>query len=217
MQDFPGNSQKAARSQQGPPPARERVERITSAEAVRRKSGLGRQFKETFIAGSARLAWHYMITEVVVPSAKDMVNEALQSGIERLIYGETRHRRGPTSYANVGAPHINYSRMSTSSAPPRGDSQPNARMLSRGARARQSFDDIVIPVRQEAEEVIEMMFNILGKYGSVSVAEFYALVGIQAAHTDHKWGWTDLRGSKVEKLTRTGGFLLNLPEPEHFD
>lgn len=205
MEDFPANSQKARARPEEP----KHIERVTSAEAVRRKKGLGRQFKETFIGGSARTAFEYMLMEVIIPSAKDMMAEAMQSGIEKLIYGDSRPRRSaPSSYSSVG--HVNYQRIS---APNRNDKPPAPRMLSRRSRSRQDFDEIVIPSRQEAEDVIERMFDILSRFGTVTVSDLYELTGIQSSHTDHKWGWTELRGAKATRL-RSGGFLLDLPEPE---
>lgn len=213
MEDFPANSAKArTRSEE---PSTEKIERVTTAEAVRRKPGLGRQFKETFIGGSARSAIEYMTMEVVIPTVRDMMAEALQSGIERLIYGDTRPRRGgavPPSYSNVG--HVNYQRMS-SGAPTRPPSNPS-RMLSRRSRARQDFDEIVIPTRTEAEEVLDRMYDILSRHGVVLVSELYELTGISSNHVDHKWGWTRLQGAKVARL-RSGGFLLDLPTPESLE
>lgn len=213
MQDFPANSQKAARAQ-APPPEPKRVERVTSAEAVRRKRGLGRQFKETFVGGNARLALHYMFVEVVIPAVQDTMIDALQGGVERLIRGESaRPRRGtPTTYANVG--HVDYRRLSH--GPPRNDAASTTRMLSRGARERQRFDDILIHDRREAEEVLERLFDILSQYGMVSVAELYAMTGIQSSHTDVKWGWTELRGARITR-NRSGKYVLELPDPIPFD
>lgn len=210
MQDFPSNSRKAA---QGRPDEPKKLERVTSAEAVRRKRGLGRQVRETFIGGSAKTAAEYMVVEVVVPAIKDTIAEALQSGVEKLIYGDSRPRhRGsaPPSYSNIG--HVNYQRMG-SSTPPTSRSQPSPPMLSRRSRARQEFDEIVIQSRQEANEVLDRMYDILSRYGSVPVADLYELTGIQSSHTDYKWGWTDLRGAKASKL-RSGGYLLDLPDPQ---
>lgn len=211
MQDFPANSQKA-KTHSDPPGEREKIERVTSAETIRRKRNLGHQFKETFIGGSARMAFEYMVTDVVVPAIRDTLAEAIQGGIERLIYGDNRPRRGGgmSSYSNVG--HVNYQRMGT---PNRGGSSPPTqnRMLSRQSRARQSFDELVIQTRVEAEEVLDRMYDLLSRYGMVTVAELYELTGVQSSHTDHKWGWTELRGAKVSRL-RSGGFLLDLPEPE---
>lgn len=206
MQDFPANSAKA-RVKDEP----KNIERVTSAEAVRRKKGLGRQFKETFVGGSGRIAFEYMVKEVIIPAIQDTLIDAFQGGVERLIRGESaRPRRGtPSGYS--GMPHVAYHRM----GPPRQESA-RPRTLSRQSRSRQVFDDIMIPSRQEAEEVIDRLYDLLSRYGSASVAELYELTGIQSSHTDHKWGWRELRGAKASRQ-RTGGFLLDLPDPEPLD
>ena len=211
MQDFPANSAKARERSEGPPQdaRRTKIEQVTSAEAVRRKRGLGSRFRETFIGGSARGAAEYVVTDVVVPTVRDLIFESLQGGLDRLIYGDTRPRRGVTtsSYSNLG--HMNYQGMSS-------NRPPTTRSLSQRSRTRHDFGEIVIPNRQEAEEVLDRMYDVLSRYGSVPVADLYELTGIQSSHADHKWGWTSLRGAKVARL-RTGGYLLDLPNPEPLD
>lgn len=204
MQEFPPNSRKAAM-----PDEPIKIERVTSAEAERRKKGLGQKLKETFIGGNAKTAVQHVIFSVLIPSAKDMLFDAVESGIRSWIYGDTRPKRGPsTGYSNSALGRFNYQGISS---PARREAQP--RMVSRSSRARQSFDDLVIPERREAEEVIDRMFDILSRYGSVTVANLYELTGIQSQHTDNKWGWTALPGAKASRLS-TGGFLLDLPDPE---
>lgn len=212
MEDFPANSAKA-RARSGAPNTAdqpEKIERVTSGEAIQRKRGIGRQFKETFIAGSARGAFDYVVMEVVIPAVRDTMADAIQSGFERLIFGESRTRRSgssPPSYSNVG--HVNYQGMSS-------NKPQTSRMLSRQSRARHDFGEIVLQNRREAEEVIDRMYDVLARYGSVTVATLYELTGIQASHTDEKWGWTSLAGSKAARQ-RNGGFLLDLPDPEPLD
>jgi hypothetical protein len=213
MQEFPANSQKAKTRSEAPPMGerREKVERVTSAEASRRKRGLGRQFKDTFIGGSARMAFDYMVTDVVVPAIRDTIFDAIQGGLDRLIYGDHRPRRGtPSSYYSPNPPRVNYQGMSSI---PRPNPSSPSRMLSRRSRARHDFDELIIPNRAEAEEVLDRLYDELSRYGSVSVAILYELTGIQSSHTDHKWGWTSLQGSRLKRIG-DGSFLLDLPEPE---
>ncbi|HVI79595.1 MAG TPA: hypothetical protein VM715_15800 [Candidatus Acidoferrum sp.] len=211
MQDFPANSAKARARSENPKLREqpEKIERITSADAKQRKRGLGRQFKETFIEGSARMAIDYMILEVVVPAIQDTLIDALQGGVERLFRGERTRRRGttPTTYSNIG--HVNYQGMS--SRPPQ-----TSRTLSRQSRARHDFGEIELQSRRDAEDVIDRMFDVLSRYGSVTVATLYELTGIQTSHTDEKWGWTSLTGAKAISQ-RNGRYLLDLPDPEPLD
>lgn len=206
MQDFPANSRRA-KATEAP---REKLKPVTSAETVRRKKGLGRQFKQTFFSGNARDAAEYMVTDVVVPAIRDMLYDAIQSGIDRLIYGDKatgrRRIRSPLTSQSVG--HVNYGDIS--SRPKTVSAQ---RTLSQRSRARHDFDDLVIPSRQEAEEVLDQLFEILSRDGEVRVPHLYELTGVRSEHTDWKWGWHSLRGAKAVRL-RNGGFLLDLPEPE---
>lgn len=217
MDDFPANSAKVRKRPDGPPPALQagepqpKIEQVTSAGAVRRRRGLGRKFKETFVGGSARGALDYMFVEVVVPAIQETVIDAVQGGFERLIRGEGRGiRRGgysaPPSYSNQ--PRISYDSISRPT--------PANRTLSQAARARHDFGEIVIPHRHEAEEVLERMYDVLSQYGSVPVSTLYSLTGIQSSHTDEKWGWVNLRGARIDRL-RNGSYALNLPTPEPLD
>lgn len=210
MQEFPPNS-KQARGHDEP----KKIERVTSAEAVRRKRGLGRRFKETFIGGDARSAFGYVVTSVIIPETKDLFYNAFDSWFKQLLFGDSvRPRRGPSGPLDgySSGARVAYNRMSTG----HGTRPPEPRMLSRRARARHNFDDIVISSRREAQEVLDQMFTALSQYGEVSVADLYVLTGIRSDHTDHKWGWRNLQGANVLPV-RSGGFLLDLPEPEPFD
>lgn len=205
MQEFPANSNKAKAAAE----PRERIAQVTSAETVRRKRGLGQKFKETFIGGDARSATEIVFFEVIIPSVRDTLYDAFDAGMRSLIFGDHKKHRtsGSTSgYSALG--HVAYNRMSQPST-----TRTETRSISRRARARHDFDDVIIPTRQEAEETLDRMFEWLSRYGRVSVAELYELTGVQSSHTDEKWGWTELQGSKPIRL-RTGGWLLDLPDPE---
>jgi hypothetical protein len=209
MQDFPANSQKAKTRTEAPEP--KKIERVTSAEAQQRKRGLGRQFKETFIAGSSRMAIEYMVIEVIVPAIQDTMIHAFQGGVERLIRGEgARPRRSMSPYADVG--RVNYQGMSSTSTKP-----PATQFLSERSRTRHDFRELVIQNRVEAHDVLDQMFELLSRHSVVYVHDLYSLTGIQATHTDYKWGWTQLRGARVVPLRGGNGYLLDLPEPEQLN
>lgn len=207
MDQFPPNSRKATAEPK-------RVERVTSANAVRRRKSLGKQFKHTFIGGDAKTAVSYVVFSVLIPAAKEALAEAGATGIEKLIYGDARPRRGGAGPMAGALGYVSYNRMGGQRQTPDRPQLPKA--LSRSARAKQSFDEIIIPSRQEAEEVLDRLFDLISKYESVSVADLYELTGLQSSHTDHKWGWEDLRGASVGRI-RGGGYLLNLPEPHSLD
>lgn len=201
--EFPPNSVRAQKESEAETPEDKKVEPVVKGEVTRRKKPLGKRFHETFLGGDARGTAQYVVFSVLIPAAKDMLVEAGAQGIERLVYGETK--RGGMRRSAMQQGHIAYNRMAPSDRPP-------PAQLSRRARSRFDFDEIILQSRGEAEEVLDRMFDLLSRYDSVSVADLYELTGVQPAHTDQKWGWTELRGSTVSR-TRQGGYLLDLPEP----
>lgn len=210
MDEFPPNR----KTRDSEPPEDKKVEQIVTEGASRRKKGLGRQFAETFITGDAKMAARYVIFDVLIPAAKDTLADAGSQGLEKLIFGEARtpRRRGPGKSGPYGTGYVSYNRLSQPPTPQ--DRQPTR--LSRRARASHEFDEIVLTSRTEAERVIDRLFDIVGRYQAASVADLYAMVGLESTHTDHKWGWTDMQGAGVTRL-RNQGFLLDLPDPEPLD
>lgn len=207
MQDFPSNSQKA----KAPDAPREKLEPVTSAETVRRrKKGLGRKFKQTFFGGSARGAAEDTVAEVIVPAIRDLVFESLHNTIDRLIYGDrvSRPRRPSGIITNQPTGRVNYGQYSSPQ-----QTQATQRTVTRKHRAHHDMSELVVPTRDEANAVLDRMYDILSQSGDVQVAHLYELTGIRPEFTDQKFGWTSLKGAKAVPL-RQGGFYLDLPEPE---
>lgn len=203
--EFPPNSETSKKGD----PSGKNLRPIVSSGAVRRKKSLRKQFSDTFFAGSFRASTQYVVLDILLPEVKNLVLEVINGGFEKLIFGDTR-RRGSTRPQSGPTGYVDYKRYSMGSRL----SGPE-RAISRTARARHNFDEIVLDERAEAEQVIDQMFDLVSKYGSATVADLYELVGLLSTHTDHKWGWEELMGAGVSRVR--GGYLLDLPEPEPLD
>ena len=180
------------------------IERVTSSDPIRRKKSLWRKFRDTFFGGDARSAGQFVIYSVLIPAAKDMIIEAGREGVEKLVRGDSYRRRNAPRSGPMG--YVNYSRQSMRMET--GPDQP--RTMSQRARARHEFDEIILSTRAEAGEVIERLWDIVGRYDSATVADLYELVGVRGSHVDQKWGWTDMRGAGVTRVK--DGYLLELPD-----
>jgi hypothetical protein len=202
---FPPNTKLGLQQPEAAPPEEKKVEPVVKGEVSRRKKPLGKRFHETFFGGDMRGSANFVVFNVLIPAAKEMLVEAGAKGVERLVYGESSRRSSSSSPNPYGS--FAYNKVPPSTRPP----APN--MSRRAARARHDFDEIVLQSRGEAEEVLERMYDLLGRYETVSVADLYELTGISSVHTDQKWGWVDLRGSTVQR-TRQGGYVVDLPEPQ---
>jgi len=204
MENFPPNSKSAKAGGDKP----KQIEKVAGANAKRRKKAVGSRFKETFVQGDAKSAAGHVAQTVIVPMIRDLMYEAGQSMMQKMIFGETRSQRNAPPSGIFG--RVDYAAVNK---PTRASQGPTT---SKPARARHSFDELELDTRQGAEEVIDRMMDILSQWEVVSVADLYALVGFEVTHTDYKWGWTDLGGAGVDR-TRSGGYLLNLPQPRALD
>lgn len=199
--EFPPNSEASRRLGE-----EREVRRITQGQPIRKKRSLRKRFTESFIAGDLKTALTYAVMDVLLLEARDVVIDTIHSGVERLFRGDSYRYRGVNRPQTGPYGNVQYNMMSRPS-PMTGP----ARAMSRQARARHDFDELILDSRTEAEEVIDRLFDLVSRYDTATVADLYELVGLASNHTDHKWGWTDLRGAGV---TRTrDGYLLDLPDP----
>lgn len=207
---FPSNSRH-------PRPEPDRVvEQVTTGEAKRGKRSLGRQFRDVFIGGDTKSVVHYVIFEVLVPQAKDMIAEAASSGFERLIFGENRpggRRYGSrpqqgnyTNYANRYAIRGNN---------PVGRAERDPAGRPQASMQPHPIDEIILASRIEADAVLDRMYDLLNQYENVSVADLYSMIGWSSSHTDYKWGWTQLQNCQIRRIH--DGYVLLLPRPVALD
>lgn len=221
MQDeFPGNAhsnrERAAKKapEEEQPKTEKRVEKLEGVEVVRRKKPFGRRFFETFFGGDAKTVVNYVLMDVLVPAAKDMVADAVSQGVERTLFGEARSRSRRTGFrGGDSAPWTSYNRFSSPDRSPQRAEQ--RREISRASRSRHDFGEIVLDNRVHAEQVLDNLIECLSKYGTATVADLYDLVEVTSSFTDSKWGWTDLRGADISRVR--DGYLLDLPRPEPLD
>lgn len=207
--DFPPNSKVSKNPVKN-------IQRVTSGEPTRRKKSLRSQLKETLIAGDAKSSVRYVVLDIMIPAARDMVLDSGFGFLEKLIVGESR-RRGSTPPLSGATGFVDYRRVGGGAiASMMGNrfSGPQ-RVASRQSRLAHNFDDIVIESRSEAEMVIDQLMEVVSHHGSATVADLYELVGIPSNHADQRWGWTNLYGADVSRIRN--GFLLDLPDPHPID
>jgi hypothetical protein len=210
MENFPSNSREP-RLVKDEKPQEKVVLKVIEGGVVRRKKPLGTRLPETFFGGDTKGVFEYVIADVLIPAWQDMVADAVTEGIQRMVFGESRpvnrrvgHRPDPRTGPNNATNYNRYSR--------REEPRPT---LSRRARATHDFDEIVLPTRSEALDVISHLEMIIDRYEATSVKDLYDLVGEDANYTDEKWGWTDLSSATVRRVSN--GYVLSLPKTEALD
>jgi hypothetical protein len=216
--EFPSNSHKVTEGTPNPSRATgakketERVplEKAVTGEVIHKKKGLKKRFKEVFLGADAKGTTTYILVEVLVPAFRNMVFDAAQNGIQRFIYGDTVRRhpspgRGRTQYNSPVSRGLS-SMM---------DRRPTMLPDQPPRHSAQDRGDIILSSNEDAASVLSRLIEIVDQYGLASVADLHDLVGLPTTYIDNKWGWVDLKYSKVRQVR--DGFILELPPIEPID
>lgn len=207
LAELTGNSHKERRETEKVED-REPVQKIIEGKVVSRPVPWYKRFARSMVAEDANTVGEYVLVDVVLPATKNLILEIVAQSVERFLFGTTRgrmRRSGPVGSVFRDREPVNYSRFAERE--PR-----NLRSMSHRARATHDFNEIVLEHRPEANDVIDALVDLIGRYGVATVADLYDLVGTTGSYADQRWGWTDLLGADVRQVP--GGFLLDLPAPE---
>jgi len=201
--NYPSNARSEKNESEGT--KKEPIEKVTTGAVSRRKKGLADRLGESVISEDAHGVGRYIVTEVLLPAAKNMISEAITEGINRILFGESRTRTPGTRPG-----YTSYNRVRTT-AP----TEHRPRDLSPRGRATHDFDEIVLSSRDEAEEVLDRLRDLIEKYEVATVSDLYDLVGITGSFTDDRWGWYNLKDASWKRVRE--GFLLVLPRTDPLD
>ena len=186
------------------------LEKIVSGNVEKKKRGFFKNITDNVFADDTKSVGSYILYDILLPAAKSMISEMVGGGIEMLLFGERRggknvRREGARSVTSYGEYYNN----------DRNREPARNREISRNSRSRHDFDEIVIPTRGEAELVLDKLIDLTMDYHEATVADLYELTGVQAAFTDRKYGWKNLRNATVQRVK--SGYIIDLPPTELLD
>lgn len=195
-ENLPDNSHKS-RSEAKPKPAVEgkRAEKIVSGK-VKTKKNETRKFADLFLAEDVANIKDYIVHDVLAPIIKKGFYDLIVNSLDITLFGG---RGGKRSVADK----VSYKDYN-------GISRREERTYSRSRTASgYQYDDIILETRGEAEAVLSRMDEIMEEYEIVRVADLYDLVGITGEHTDNKYGWTNIRNARIERVR--DGYRIDMP------
>lgn len=172
---------------------------VTGDVKVKDKSEM-QKIADTFIAEDVKNVKNYILSDVLVPVIKKAVSDIVTNGVNMILYGEPK--KGSTKYDGNDIQTSYRSYYDEKNRDPR-----NAQTYGR----LYSFKNVILATRIDAENVLDQMNAILNKYGSVTVADYYDLVGAPNVYTDYKYGWRDLRSAYIYR-NNDDSYSLKLPK-----
>ena len=179
--------------------------RITTAKPMK-KSVYSKIGNAIFGPRGIRSITSYVSQEVVVPALKGIIVDGLIAGITSAVYGENasgyRPRSSYTSPKSNG--YTNYTNRYN-------NSRPATNSYQRNVRASNRVEEYAIENRMDAADVLGKLQEIADKYGSVTVADYYEMIGVHTEYTDNNYGWVVDDIARTNILRVPNGFVLSLP------
>ena len=195
MSNYPSNSHKS-REAAKQAPVEKKVEKVVKGNAkVKKKNGLTK-VADSVITEDIHNVKNYVIMDVLIPAFKKAISDIVANGIDMILYGET----GRTKKGYGSSSYVSYDKKYRYGE--RSDERSSYRSIY-------SLDDIVLDYRDDAEDVLRKMDELIDMYDAVSVADLYDLVGLRCNYTDNKYGWTNIRNAEI--VHTRDGWTIKMP------
>lgn len=200
MNDYKPNSNKY-KTEQRDTEKKKRVEKVVKGTVRTRKQSEVRKLKNEFIKEDAHSVATFIVTDVVIPSAKKVLADIVTGGINMFLFGDSKRDNGRVSGSTTSYTRY-YDKV--------GGGGSSYRDSSSDRRSGLNFEDLVFESRGEAELVLTRMDELIETYGWATVSDLYDLVGKTCDWTYDKYGWTSLRNARAVPVR--DGYILDLPK-----
>lgn len=185
-------------------PEKKKATKVVKGQVGVKKKSIGQKAGEALLSDEAGGIGSYILSDVLIPAIKDTLADMATSAINMAFYGDTRGTRSSRSKGS------NIYRGETRS-------YENCYVNNRGGRPehvrdRYNVDNITFSSRGDAEEVLDVMLDMIDKYEMVTVGDLYDLIGEPTRTKDFNYGWTQLGAARIRPYGR--GYVLELPRVE---
>lgn len=185
------------------------VKQVTQNPVKQREKSMMTRVGEAFKGDSAKSVGDFVVFDVLIPMVKTAIFDSVTQGFERALLGNVR--RSPSGYR----PAIRGQSYDAPYRPSFTSSSPYTSSSRTPVTAPSDFKEVLVATRIEGEKVLDLMSELLDRYGLVRVSDFNAAVGITGSFTDEKWGWTELRNTSLRRVY--DGYLVIMPNPVPID
>lgn len=166
-----------------------KVQKIVSGQVKLKKKG----FFDFLVSEDASSVKSYLLSDVLVPNIKRLIQELVTSGINQLLYGND-YKPSKSSNSTSRVSYNNFSNQTVN--------QPK----------RLKGNDIIeieVDTYTDSQNVIYQLQALVDQYNQATIADLYDLVGIDGDFTDNNYGWKDL--TRVSVIPYGRKFIIRMP------
>ena len=210
------NNMKIEEEVEGTATEKKEVKKIVSAQPKKVKRGLLSRLA-TGVLGPEGVQGigAYVGDEIIKPAIKNIIVDAVTSGINMVMYGEKGGPRTGGGYRPGGyqppsqyRPSTNYTSRYTSQQP-----QPQ-QVEHRPRNTRYGVQEFLLSDRHDATNVLASLIEYADNYNAVSIADYYEMIGVNTEFTDNNYGWTIDTIHQASVVPVRGGFIIKFPPVE---
>lgn len=166
---------------------------VTPAE-----KSLGRQIFDEIFVNSAKDVGNYVLHDVLIPYFKDTVYNIIMGGLNAFFYN------GKKTIGRLGGANKSFSANATADV---------GISTSVSDQRRFDFVNVAFPTKDDADDALEALQDILDEYPTVSVANFYSIAKVKNDnYMANDWGW---RRGALESATvglTPNGYVITFPK-----
>lgn len=191
------------------PKPNKRFEAVINKPAKVKKSSGIKKVAGDFVAEDASNVFSYVLTDVVLPSAKRLLSDMVTKGLDMLLYGESARDRVSN--------HVSYNNYYKE--------KDSARARDRSSRPRNrtgmDYPELITETRGEADRVKAAMIECAARYGIVTIASMYEFARrydlIDDNYMLHNYGWTLDAVSRINIVPTEDGYWIKTPKAMPID
>lgn len=185
-----------------------KANKVVTSEVKLKKPSKTEKLKE-----EAKASFKNVMANTVAPSIKDMILNAIWSGLSMIFFPDGSHR--PASYGSTPASRVSYYNNSYNryGGYYYDHNQPKATVNV----AEPAFRNPLMGSIQDANAVIDAMRDTIHQYGFATWSTLYDLCGMDSANWQGttKYGWTSIESTTISTVHTADGQLayeLRMPK-----
>lgn len=201
------NSHKYKEQQKEAATEEKRIQKVVKSPA-KIKTNEVRKLADIFISEDVTNVKDYIFMDVLVPAIKKAIYDIVTNGIDMFLYGGTgKSRNNSSSSSKVNYRNYSERRDNNHTNGYRGSENTNRNAFD--------YDNLIFDTRAEAEAAKQQMYDLINRYGIVTVSDLYEMANQTAPYTANKYGWMDVTSAEVRR--ERDGYSLKLPRAVPID
>lgn len=201
MEEFKPNSHASKEAAKNKAEERPKLEKVVTGNVnVVKKKSFGKFLAKVFGSEEETDIGSHITRDLLIPTLRDIIIDTVTMAVG----GKPSAR---SNGARIIGDRVSYGSFYQSPTNPR-----RPQVITTTAF---NTDELVFRDRGDAEHILDRLFEIRERYGVVRVTDLYDMAGVTVDYTADKYGWMDLRNTRIGRVR--DGYILELPRPVPID